>query len=93
MALYYEKDLTAEPIHLVVVAGSDSELVYDVEPGEVNDYDSAVKKYRVMVWLWQAFIDDQIYKRGLGHRSFRLDETELIDGEYCKRCFCLEREN
>jgi hypothetical protein len=70
-----------------MVVAKDSKLVYDTEPGEVNNLESAKWKYRTMAWLWQAFTDDQIYKRNSnsGHRCFRLDETELINGEYCKQ--------
>ncbi|CAF1393687.1 unnamed protein product [Rotaria sp. Silwood1] len=90
--LVYEEDLTVEPVHLVMVVANDSKLVYDTEPGEVNNLESAKWKYRTMAWLWQAFTDDQIYKRNSnsGHRCFRLDETELINGEYYPKIHVLQ---
>jgi hypothetical protein len=39
--LIYEEDLTAEPVHLIMVVAKDSKLVYDTEPGEVNNLESA----------------------------------------------------
>lgn len=83
MNLEYIEDLTAEPLHLVIVASKNSKMVYDAEPGEINNINSAIQKFRVMAWLWQAFTDDQMYKNGFGHRSFRLDETERVAGEIC----------
>ncbi|CAF3877358.1 unnamed protein product [Rotaria sordida] len=90
--LVYKEDLTVEPVHLVMVVAKDSQLVYDTEPGEVNNLESAKWKYRTMAWLWQAFTDDQIYKRNSnsGHRCFRLDETELINGEYYPKIHVLQ---
>ncbi|CAF1351543.1 unnamed protein product [Adineta steineri] len=90
--LIYEEDLTVEPVHLVMVVAKDSKLVYDAEPGEVNNLESAKWKYRTMAWLWQSFTDDQIYKKNSnsGHRCFRLDETELINGEYYPKIHVLQ---
>ncbi|CAF1285396.1 unnamed protein product [Adineta steineri] len=90
--LVYEEDLPVEPVHLVMVVAKDSKLVYDAEPGEVNNLESAKWKYRTMAWLWQSFTDDQIYKRNSnsGHRCFRLDETELINGEYYPKIHVLQ---
>ncbi|CAF1510497.1 unnamed protein product [Rotaria sordida] len=75
-----------------MVVAKDSQLVYDTEPGEVNNLESAKWKSRTMAWLWQAFTDDQIYKRNSnsGHRCFRLDETELINGEYYPKIHVLQ---
>lgn len=67
---------------MILVKASDSDDVYDAEPGQDNDLQSAVDKFKVMTWLWQALVDDFMYKNSYGHRSFIVQEEENEMGDF-----------
>lgn len=68
----------APPLHLVILAGSDSPCTYDAVPqrmqSEGNDLSMAVRKFRMAAHLWQAFTAEQMYRNKFGRRCFRFDE-------------------
>jgi hypothetical protein len=66
------------PLQLVVLVGKDSPGTYDAVPERVqregNDLNTAIRKYRMAAYLWQAFTGEQMYRHGLGRRCFRFEE-------------------
>ena len=66
------------PLHLAILVARDSKGTYDAMPGEIqrdgNDLNAAVRKFRVVGLLWQAFVAEQMRRHGFGMRTFRLDE-------------------
>lgn len=69
---------TSPPIHLVVLLGKDSPGTFDAVPERVqregNDLDTALRKFRMAAYLWQAFTGEQMYRNGFGRRCFRFEE-------------------
>lgn len=68
----------APPLHLIILAGSDSPCTYDAVPQRIqhegNDLSIAVRKFRMAAHLWQAFTAEQMYRNKFGRRCFRFDE-------------------
>jgi hypothetical protein len=63
---------------LVILLGKDSEETFDAVPErkqrEGNDLDTAIRKYRMAAYLWQAFTGEQMFRNNLGRRCFRFEE-------------------
>lgn len=53
-------------------------MTYDAVPdrvkGEGNGIETAIKKFRMAGYLWQAFTGEQMNRHGFGRRCFRFDE-------------------
>ena len=68
----------APPLHLVILAGSDSPCTYDAVPQRIqqegNDLSIAARKFRMAAHLWQAFTAEQMYRNKFGRRCFRFEE-------------------
>ncbi|KAL8745349.1 MAG: hypothetical protein Q9190_002510 [Brigantiaea leucoxantha] len=66
------------PLHLVILLGKDSPGTFDAVPErtsrEGNDLVTAVQKFRMAAYLWQAFTGEQMYRNGFGRRCFRFEE-------------------
>ncbi|KXN73625.1 hypothetical protein CONCODRAFT_68160 [Conidiobolus coronatus NRRL 28638] len=79
--LTYSPLLQNPPLYLAILVGSDSEGVFDIPPeyGGNNDLEAAKEKLRMAGYLWQAFTAEQLYRKGYGKRTFRLDEGYQID--------------
>ena len=58
--------------------GKDSLGTFDAVPERVqregNDLDTAIRKFRMAAYLWQAFTGEQMYRNGFGRRCFRFEE-------------------
>ncbi|KAL8774983.1 MAG: hypothetical protein Q9209_000462 [Squamulea sp. 1 TL-2023] len=69
---------TSPPLQLVILLGKDSPGVFDAVPERVqregNDLDTAIRKFRMAAYLWQAFTGEQMYRNGFGRRCFRFEE-------------------
>ncbi|KAJ9051857.1 hypothetical protein DSO57_1000517 [Entomophthora muscae] len=64
------------PVKLALLVASDSDLNYDVmRPREECGVASAIAKFRMSAYLWQAFIGEEMRQAGLGRRSIRLQEN------------------
>ncbi|CAF1498212.1 unnamed protein product, partial [Rotaria sordida] len=78
------------PLHLCIIVGSDSSLTYDDVPDcqEPPTLETVIKKLRLAGYLWQAYTGSQMSSNGLGHRTFRLNESwqrdslSLVDQSY-----------
>lgn len=62
------------PLNLCILMARDSPEKFDAPPNMKCGLDMAIKKVRMMGYLWQAFTAEQMNRNGFGHRSFRLDE-------------------
>ena len=66
------------PLQLVMLLGKDSEGTFDAVPEraqrEGNGLETAIKKYRMAAYLWQAFTGEQMFRHNFGRRCFRLEE-------------------
>ena len=70
--------INSPPLQLVVLLGHDSPGVFDAVPErrqrEGNDLDTAIRKFRMAAYLWQAFTGEQMFRNGFGRRCFRFEE-------------------
>ena len=69
---------SAPPLDLVILLGRDSKGEFDAVPErkarEGNGLETAIKKFRMAAYLWQAFTGEQMNRNGFGRRCFRFDE-------------------
>jgi len=70
--------INSPPLQLVILLGKDSPGTFDAVPErkqrEGNDLETAVRKFRMAAYLWQAFTGEQMYRNGFGRRCFRFEE-------------------
>ena len=70
--------VSAPPLDLVILLGKDSKGDYDAVPErrnrEGNGLETAIKKFKMAAYLWQAFTGEQMNRNGFGRRCFRFDE-------------------
>lgn len=66
------------PLQLVILLGKDSPGTFDAVPErkqrEGNDLDTAIRKFRMAAYLWQAFTGEQMFRHSFGRRCFRFEE-------------------
>ncbi|OGM42363.1 hypothetical protein ABOM_007861 [Aspergillus bombycis] len=73
--------LQLPPLHLAVLVAKDSPLLIDCPPGKYGGIstahsaiDAAIAKLRMSAYMWQALTAEDFRQKGLGRRSFRLEE-------------------
>ncbi|EKD15114.1 metallopeptidase [Drepanopeziza brunnea f. sp. 'multigermtubi' MB_m1] len=70
--------LASPPLQLVVLMAKDSPGTYDACPQRVeregNGLETAIKKFRMAAYLWQAFTAEQMYRNKFGRRCWRVEE-------------------
>ncbi|KIN00959.1 hypothetical protein OIDMADRAFT_103664 [Oidiodendron maius Zn] len=75
--------LNAPPLQLVILLGKDSPGTFDAVPARIeregNGFETAIRKFRMAAYLWQAFTAEQMARNRLGRRVFRMDE-EWVTG-------------
>ncbi|KAI4167289.1 MAG: hypothetical protein LQ343_007333 [Gyalolechia ehrenbergii] len=78
MNINYLPVTTSPPVQLVMLLGKDSPGTFDAVPERIhregNDLDTAIRKFRMAAYLWQAFTGEQMYRNGFGRRCFRFEE-------------------
>ncbi|TGO18734.1 hypothetical protein BTUL_0008g01190 [Botrytis tulipae] len=83
LTLHMLPALTNPPLQLVILLGKDSPGTFDAVPSRIeregNGLDTAIRKFRMAAYLWQAFTAEQMYRNKLGRRTFRFEE-EWITG-------------
>lgn len=66
------------PLHLVILQAKDSPGRFDSPPAKIekegNGLETAIKKFRMAGYLWQAFTSEQMDRARMGRRVFRLEE-------------------
>ena len=70
--------VNSPPLQLVILLGKDSPATFDAVPERIrkegNGLDTAVKKFRMAAYLWQAFTGEQMFRNSFGRRCFRFEE-------------------
>ncbi|KAH6982824.1 putative peptidase family-domain-containing protein [Ilyonectria sp. MPI-CAGE-AT-0026] len=70
--------MNAPPLQLAILLAKDSSETFDALPPraerEGNRLETAVKKFRMAAYLWQAFTSEQMWRNKLGRRAFRFEE-------------------
>ncbi|KKK13014.1 zinc metalloprotein [Aspergillus rambellii] len=70
--------VNSPPLHLVILLGKDSDGTFDAVPErkqkEGNNLETAIRKYRMAAYLWQAFTGEQMFRNNFGRRCFRFEE-------------------
>lgn len=68
----------APPVQLVILLAKDSPGTFDAIPqraqAEGNGLDTAIRKFRMSAYLWQAFTGEQMQRAGFARRCFRYEE-------------------
>ncbi|KAL2194553.1 putative peptidase family-domain-containing protein [Corynascus similis CBS 632.67] len=68
----------APPLQLAILLAKDSPGTFDAVPARIeregNGLDTAVRKFRMAAYLWQAFTAEQMSRNKLGRRAFRFEE-------------------
>lgn len=69
---------SAPPLDLVILLGKDSPGTYDAVPErkqrEGNGLPTAIRKFKMAAYLWQAFTGEQMNRNAFGRRCFRFEE-------------------
>lgn len=62
--------------------GKDSAGTFDAVPSRIekegNSLETAIRKYRMAAYLWQAFTAEQMFRNKLGRRTFRMEEEWVV---------------
>ncbi|OBR12801.1 Zinc metalloproteinase [Colletotrichum higginsianum IMI 349063] len=84
--LNYVPLLQSPPLHLAIMVAKDSPLVIDCPPAKHglvssahSSLDAAIAKLRMTAYMWQALTAEDMSMKGLGRRSFRLEEEWTAD--------------
>ncbi|KAK3346268.1 putative peptidase family-domain-containing protein [Lasiosphaeria hispida] len=68
----------APPLQLAILLAKDSPATFDAVPARVeregNGLDTAIRKFRMAAYLWQAFTAEQMWRNKFGRRAFRFEE-------------------
>ncbi|KAK2612120.1 hypothetical protein QQS21_001850 [Conoideocrella luteorostrata] len=82
LTLHMIPAMNAPPLQLAILLGKDSTEKFDAAPTraerEGNDLDTAVRKFRMAAYLWQAFTAEQMWRHKLGRRCFRYEEEWVL---------------
>lgn len=84
--VHYVPLLQYPPLHLAIMVAADSSCIIDCPPKKEagfssahSDLDAAIAKFRMTAYMWQAMTAEDMRLKGLGRRSFRLDEQWMAD--------------
>ena len=86
ISVRYTPLLQTPPLHLAIMIAKDSPLLIDCPPAKFGDapntpsnLDVAIAKFRMTAYMWQALTAEELRDKGLGRRSFRLEEEWTAD--------------
>ncbi|OAS99731.1 zinc metalloproteinase [Blastomyces dermatitidis ER-3] len=86
VSLNYYPLMNSPPLHLAIMVAKDSPLLIDCPPdkhGGLPDghshLDAVIAKFRITAYMWQALTAEDMRLKGLGRRSFRLEEERTAD--------------
>ncbi|KAL1303129.1 hypothetical protein AAFC00_006562 [Neodothiora populina] len=78
ISINYLPMISAPPLHLAILVAKDSPRTFDAVPERVklegNSLETAIRKFRMAGYLWQAFTGEQMQRNGMGRRCFRFEE-------------------
>ncbi|OAA73656.1 Mannose-binding lectin [Cordyceps fumosorosea ARSEF 2679] len=70
--------MRAPPLQLAIMLAKDSPATFPTTPTraerEGNGLETAIRKYRMAAYLWQAFTAEQMWRNKMGRRTFRFEE-------------------
>lgn len=71
--------ISSPPLDLVILLGRDSTGTFDAVPERIqregNGIETAIRKFKMAAYLWQAFTGEQMNRNGFGRRCFRYEEA------------------
>ncbi|EGC43739.1 zinc metalloproteinase [Histoplasma capsulatum var. duboisii H88] len=86
VSLNYYPLLNTPPLHLAIMIAKDSPLIIDCPPGRSgglpnghSTLDAVIAKFRIAAYMWQALTAEDMRIKGLGRRSFRLEEERTAN--------------
>lgn len=78
LTLHMMPMMHSPPLQLVILLGKDSPGTFDAVPARIeregNGLETAIRKFRMAAYLWQAFTAEQMWRNKMGRRSFRFEE-------------------
>ncbi|KAF3003162.1 hypothetical protein E8E13_009049 [Curvularia kusanoi] len=86
ITLQYIPLLQYPPLHLAIMVAKDSPLLMDCPSQKApahlsahSDLAAAIEKFRMTAYMWQAMTAEDFRVKGLGRRTFRLEEEWTAD--------------
>lgn len=74
--------ISSPPLHLCILVAKDSPETYDAMPDRIqregNNLATAIRKFRMAAYLWQAFTAEQMNRNGFGRRCYRYEEEWYV---------------
>ncbi|ATY64726.1 Mannose-binding lectin [Cordyceps militaris CM01] len=78
LTIHMIPSMSSPPLQLAIVLAKDSPATYSAAPTraerEGNGLETAIRKYRMAAYLWQAFTAEQMWRNKMGRRTFRFEE-------------------
>lgn len=78
LTIHMIPSMMSPPLQLALVVAKDSPRTYPAAPTradrEGNNVETAIRKYRMAAYLWQAFTAEQMWRNKMGRRTFRFEE-------------------
>lgn len=78
--------LHVPPLHLAIMVAKDSPLTIDCPASKFprlssthGSIDAVIAKFRMTAYMWQALVAEEMRSKGLGRRTFRLEEEWTTD--------------
>ncbi|KAK5159421.1 hypothetical protein LTS14_002563 [Recurvomyces mirabilis] len=70
--------ISSPPLQLCILVARDSPATFDAVPERIqkegNGLNTAIRKFRMAAYLWQAFTAEQMNRNGFGRRCYRYEE-------------------
>lgn len=78
LTVHMVPSMNSPPLQLAILVAKDSPATFDAVPARIekegNGLETAVRKFRMAAYLWQAFTAEQMYRNKFGRRVFRFEE-------------------
>lgn len=78
LTIHMIPSMGSPPLQLAIVLAKDSPATYPAThtraEREGNGLETAIRKYRMASYLWQAFTAEQMWRNKMGRRTFRFEE-------------------
>ena len=69
---------SSPPLQLCILVAKDSPGTFDSTPARIstegNGLETAIRKFRMCAYLWQAYTAEQMFRNKMGRRCFRFEE-------------------
>ncbi|CAJ2508565.1 Uu.00g135910.m01.CDS01 [Anthostomella pinea] len=80
--------ISSPPLQLAILLAKDSPGTFDAVPARIekegNGLETAIRKFRMATYLWQAFTAEEMRRNRFGRRTFRFEE-EWMNGSCNQR--------